>query len=101
MDELKARSMNSWRATSEELDEALRGPLFLAGSPGYADEVAVFNQAVAHHPSVVVGAACATDVTRAVEFASRNNMGIAVVNTGHGPSLPTNVNTLLVTTRRM
>lgn len=83
------------------LDETLEGPLFLADSAGYAEEVAVFNQSVAHHPSMVVGAECTADVSRAVEFASREDMTIAVLNTGHGPSLSTDARTLLVTTKRM
>ncbi len=93
--------MVSWCEAHERLDETLDGPLFLAGGAGYAEEVAVFNQSVAHHASMVVGAECAADVSRAVEFASREGMGIAVLNTGHGPSLPTDARTLLVTTRRM
>jgi len=36
--------MNSWHDTLPELNEALKGPCFVAGSPGYEDEVAVFNQ---------------------------------------------------------
>ncbi len=42
--------------------------------------------AVAHRPAVVVGAATATDVSRAVKFAADHGLHIAVLNTGHEPS---------------
>ena len=93
--------MSSWRNTLPELKEALKGPQFVAGSPGYEDEVAVFNQSVVHRPAVVVGAESAGDVCAAVEFASHHRMDVAVLNTGHGPSLPAGPNTLMITTRRM
>jgi UDP-N-acetylenolpyruvoylglucosamine reductase len=93
--------MNSRRDTFPELTDALKGPHFVAGSPGYEDEVAVFNQAVVHQPAVAVGAQTAADVCAAVEFASRHRMNVAVLNTGHGPSLPAGPQTLMVTTRRM
>ena len=93
--------MNSWHDTLPELNEALKGPCFVAGSPGYEDEVAVFNQAIVHHPAMVVGAETTADVCAAVQFASRHRMNIAVLNTGHGPSLPAGPETLMITTRRM
>lgn len=93
--------MSSLHNTLPELNEALKGPYFAAGSPGYDNEVAVFNQAVVHRPAVVVGAQTAADVCAAVEFASRHHMNIAVLNTGHGPSLPAGPETLMITTRRM
>lgn len=93
--------MNSRRDMFGELGEALRGPYFVAGSPGYEDEVAVFNEAVVHRPAVVVGAETAADVGAAVAFASRHGMNVAVVNTGHGPSLPAGPQTVMITTRRM
>src|SRR5215468_8064504 len=93
--------MSSWRTTVQELNEVLKGPHFVAGSPGYEDEVAVFNQSVVHRPAVVVGAESAEDVCAAAEFASRHRMNIAVLNTGHGPSLCAGPDTLMITTRRM
>jgi FAD/FMN-containing dehydrogenase len=93
--------MNSWRNALPELNEALKGPHFVAGSPGYEDEVAGFNQSVVHRPAVVVAAEGAADVCAAVEFASRHGMSVAVLNTGHGPSLPAGPDTLMITTRWM
>jgi len=67
----------------------------------YEDEVAVFDEAVVHRPAVVVGAERAADVGAAVVFASRHGMNVAVVNTGHGPSVAAGPQTMLITTRRM
>jgi hypothetical protein len=93
--------MSSWRDALAELNDGLVGPLFVAGSPGYEDEVAVFNQVVTHQPAVVVGAQSATDVSKSVEFASRHGLDVGVLNTGHGPSVPAGGSTLMITTRRM
>src|ERR1700754_3664366 len=93
--------MSSWRDNLTELTVGLRGPSFVAGSPGYDDEVAVFNQAVAHRPALVVGAENDGDVSAAVSFAARHRLDVAVLNTGHGPSLPAGPDTLMITTKRM
>jgi hypothetical protein len=92
---------DSWRQDFSALQQRLAGPSFLPDTPGYLDEVAVFNEAVTHRPAVVVGAANASDVGVAVDFASRHGMDIAVLNTGHGPSVPSGPTTLMITTRRM
>ncbi|SCD54119.1 FAD binding domain-containing protein [Streptomyces sp. DvalAA-14] len=75
--------------------------MLTAGTEGYDEETAVFNLAVAHHPAVVVGATSAADVSEAVRFAGRHGLNVAVLNTGHGPSVPATDDTLLITTRRM
>jgi hypothetical protein len=93
--------MKSWSDSIPELREGLTGPSFAAGAEGYDDELAVFNQAVAHRPAVVVGAANAADVSAGVTFAARHGLDVAVLNTGHGPSLPAGPDTLMITTRRM
>ncbi len=93
--------MISWRDALADLNDGLLGPSFVAGSPGYGDEVAVFNQAVTHQPAVVVGAQNAADVCKSVGFASRHGLGVAVLNTGHGPSVSAGASTLMITTRRM
>jgi FAD binding domain/Berberine and berberine like len=93
--------MTSWRDALAELDDGLVGPSFVAGSPGYEDEVAVFNQVVVHRPAVVVGAVNVADVSTAVGFASRHGLDVGVVNTGHGPSVGAGASTVLITTRRM
>jgi FAD/FMN-containing dehydrogenase len=93
--------MTSWRDELHGLDNSLAGPAFVPGTPGYDDELTVFNQAVVHQPAVVVGAASAADVSAAVSFAARHGLDVAVLNTGHGPSLPAGPGTLMITTRRM
>lgn len=93
--------MNSWRDSVPALQARTTGPSFTPGAAGYDNEVAVFNTAVQHQPALVVGAANAKDVAEAVRFASRHGLHIAVLNTGHGPSLSALADTLLITTRRM
>jgi FAD binding domain/Berberine and berberine like len=93
--------MNSWHDDFPALQGRLTGPSFVADTPGYEQEVAVFNEVVRHRPGIVVGAASATDVSTAVRFASRHAMNVAVLNTGHGPSLAAGPDTLMITVRRM
>jgi hypothetical protein len=79
----------------------LRGPVYTKDAPGYGDEVSVFNQAVQHQPAIVVGAADAADVSKAVTFASEHGFNIAILNTGHGPAVPADGETVMITTKRM
>lgn len=93
--------MKSWRDKVSELQDAVHGPVFMADAPGYDSELTVFNTVVRHRPFVVVGAANAFDVSEAVKFASRQDLKIAVLSTGHGPSMAADADTLMITTRRM
>lgn len=93
--------MASWQHALPKLRGALRGPVYTADDPAYGDEVAVFNLAVRHRPAVVVGAADACDVTAAVRFAARHGLNIAVLNTGHGPVVAADEDTLMLNTRRL
>lgn len=93
--------MKSWRNEVAELQDAVNGPVFTTDTPGYDSELTVFNMAVRHRPVAVVGAANAVDVSEAVKFASRQDLKIAVLNTGHGPSMAADADTLMITTRRM
>ena len=93
--------MDSWRDTLDALQEGLTGPSFVTDTPGYEQEVAVFNEVVRHRPGIVVGAANTADVFKAVSFASRHGMNVAVLNTGHGPTIAADPGTLMITTRRM
>ena len=61
----------------------------------------MFNETVRHQPAVVVGALGAADVGVAVDFAARHGMDIAVLNTGHGPSVAAGPTTLMISTKRM
>jgi hypothetical protein len=93
--------MESWRDKLLELRDAVHGPVFTANDQGYDSEVAVFNMAVQHRPAVVVGAVDAPDVSEAVTFAARHGLNIAVLNTGHGPTLAADADTVMITTGRM
>lgn len=93
--------LDSWRDDFPALQKRLAGPSFTSDTPGYGDEVAVFNEAVTHRPAVVVGAVDTADVGMAVDFASQHGMDIAVLNTGHGPSVAAGPMTLMISTNRM
>jgi hypothetical protein len=93
--------MESWSDQLPELQADVHGPVFTIGTPGYEDEVAVFNMAVQHRPRFAVGATTAADIRAAVAFASRYDLNVAVLNTGHGPSIAADTDTLMVTTKRM
>ncbi|MFK3978870.1 FAD-binding protein [Micromonospora sp. NPDC050397] len=79
----------------------VRGPVLFADDEGFAAEAAVFNTAVAHRPYVVVGASDEADVRAAVRFARQEGRSVAVLNTGHGPSVSVSDGAVLITTRRM
>ena len=93
--------MDSWRDNLPALQERLTGPTFVTDTPGYEQEVAVFNEVVRHRPAVVVAASTAADVSEAVKFAGHHSMNIAVLNTGHGPTIAACSKTVMITTRRM
>jgi len=93
--------LDSWHDDFPTLQKRLAGSAFTSDTPGYGDEVAVFNETVRHQPAIVVGAVGAADVGVAVEFASQHGMDIAVLNTGHGPSVAAGRMTLMITTKRM
>ena len=98
---IKGLCMDSWRDNLPALQERLIGPSFVTDTAGYDEEVAVFNEVVRHRPAVVVGASTAADVSEAVRFAAQHSMNIAVLNTGHGPTIAACPKTVMITTRRM
>lgn len=68
--------------------------------PGYDEEVAGFQTGFRHRPELVVGAADADEVRRAVTYAAGRGLTVSVQATGHG--LPgASDGGLLITTRRM
>ena len=91
----------TWTGELNTFTQSIGGPVLTPGMAGYDEEVAVFNQAVPHHPALVVGAASPADVSTAVRFANVHGLGVAVLNTGHGPSVGATDEILLITTRRM
>ncbi|MBW1600197.1 FAD-binding oxidoreductase [Streptomyces sp. JJ38] len=80
--------------------ETLSGPVFRPGDPGFEEEVGGYQTAYAHRPSLVVGAAHAEDIRRAVRYADAHGLPVAVQATGHGLSVAAEGG-VLVSTRRM
>ncbi len=80
---------------------SVEGPVLFPEDDGFADEASVFNMAVAHRPSVIIGATGVADVQAAVRFAAEQDLPVAVLNTGHGPSVSVPGEAVMITTRRM
>ncbi|KNB53917.1 FAD-binding oxidoreductase [Streptomyces caatingaensis] len=78
----------------------LTGPVLRPGDPGFDEELAGYQTAYTHHPSVVVGAADAEDVRRAVAYATAAGLPAGVQLTGHGLSVAADGG-VVVSTRRM
>ncbi len=75
------------------------GRVFRRGEAGYDARRSGFNTAIEHHPEMIVEASPA-DVVTAVRAAVAAGRAVAVMNTGHGPSVPAD-GALLVRTGRM
>jgi FAD/FMN-containing dehydrogenase len=58
------------------------------GDEGFDARRSGFNVAVEHHPHVIVEAAGPADVAAAVRFAAEAGRPVAVMTTGHGPTVP-------------
>jgi FAD/FMN-containing dehydrogenase len=82
------------------LAPALRGSLFLPGDAGYDDACAGYNLALTHRPMAVVEPSGVADVLAAVAFATRHELPVGVLNTGHGAAVPAD-GAVLVNLRRM
>jgi FAD/FMN-containing dehydrogenase len=74
--------------------------LLRPGDPGFDARRSGFNVALAHHPEVIVEATGVADVVAAVRLAARTGRPVAVMNTGHGPSVPAD-GAVLIRTGRM
>jgi FAD/FMN-containing dehydrogenase len=66
-----------------ELRAKVAGVVALAGEPGYADAVAIWNGAIDRRPSIVVRATSAQDVSAAILFARGTGLEISVRGGGH------------------
>lgn len=76
------------------------GPVLVDGDDGYAEESLGWILNFTHTPEVVVGAASAQDVARAVTFAAEHALPVRVQGTGHG-SHAAITDGLLITTKRL
>src|SRR6266516_248455 len=70
-------------APYEELSAALRGPIILAGDPGYDEARAVYNAMIDKHPAAIARCRDAADVVACVRFARAHGAEIAVRGGGH------------------
>ena len=66
-----------------ELKSSLRGPLLLAGDPGYDSARRILHPQFDKHPAVVVQPTGAADVRNAVNFARERELLVAVKCGGH------------------
>ena len=70
------------KSALNELKDALRGRLLLAGNDGYDDARRVLNRSIDKHPALIVQPSGAADVATAVTFANERNLLVAVKVSG-------------------
>jgi FAD/FMN-containing dehydrogenase len=67
--------------------DQVAGVRYRPGTPGYDARRTGFNLAIEHRPHVIVDARTPGDVVAAVRQAAADGRPVAVMNTGHGPSV--------------
>ena len=80
---LTGKQMTLRQLAVQELSDSLRGPLILPGNEAYDLARQVLNPSIDKHPALIVQPTGAADVSRAVQFASDNNLVVAVKCGGH------------------
>ncbi|HZG92155.1 MAG TPA: FAD-binding oxidoreductase [Pseudonocardia sp.] len=85
--------------TVHEIDPRLRGALLRPGDRGYDEGRAAWNRNAHQEPAAVVMAEGAGDVVAGVRFARAEGLGVAVMATGHGTSIPCDGGVLINTSR--
>ncbi len=73
-------------ASVRQLSARVDGQIFTPDDPGYDSARMAWNLNVNQYPAVIVVAKNTADVVEAVRFAAAENLGIAVMATGHGIS---------------
>ncbi len=73
------------QAALADLRAGLRGPVLLAGDPGYDQSRRVLNESINRFPALVVQPTGVADVQRAVDFARDHELLLAVKCGGHSP----------------
>jgi hypothetical protein len=71
------------QAAVKDLKASLRGPLLLAGEPGYDEARRVLNRSFDKHPALVVQPTGVADIRNAVTFARERELLVAVKCGGH------------------
>jgi FAD binding domain len=84
----------------ETLRASVAGPVLTPDQDGYAAEIAGFEMAVEHAPTIAVGATDADDVVATVRTAARAGIPVAVVGLGHS-AIPAVTRGILLNTSRM
>src|SRR5512144_2005330 len=69
--------------TIAELAEAVRGDVIRPGDPGYDEARFIWNGAHDRRPALIVRGSGVADVMRVVEFASSQDLEVAVRGGGH------------------
>jgi len=70
-------------STVRKLASEISGQVLTPGSTDYNSARLIFNRAFDRHPAVIVRCAGAADVARALDFAQRQNLPLAVRSGGH------------------
>ena len=86
-----------WRSA---LGGLVAGPVETVATPGCKRECDGFDRSVPQRPAVVVGAAAEPDIVAAVRFGRDHGLGVGVLATGHGLTVPVSGG-LLIGTRRL
>jgi len=97
--ELLRTTSGSIRVALDSLQAKIQGTVLVQGDAHYDDIRQAWNRSVDQHPAVIVVAASATDILKAVRFAREENLGIAIQSTGHGVVRPADGGMLIVTSR--
>jgi len=71
------------QAALAELKGSLRGPLLVAGDPGYEEARRVLNRSIDRRPALVIQPTGVADVRNAVDFARERELLLAVKCGGH------------------
>ncbi len=83
----------------DTLRAELQGDAFLPGDDGYAGAVFCWGVLIRHEPVIAVMPETAADVARAVAFAAKHDLPVAVQGTGHGQPIPCTGGMLINTSR--
>ena len=73
------------QAALKDLKASLRGPILLAGDPGYDQARRVLNESIDRHPALIVQPTGVADIRNAVNFARERELLLAVKCGGHSP----------------
>ena len=73
------------QAALKDFRASLRGPILLAGEPGYDQARRVLNESIDKHPALVVQPTGVADIQGAINFARERELLLAVKCGGHSP----------------